>query len=137
MTRGNYEDFPALSRDRANREFYYESEAGGDKPLVPDLTDLTVSTLDLKNELLEQYNRARKLLHEASYNAEVPLNQKASVINSATSILAALTKSQAELHSVEEVKKLELALVTALKKFPELQEEFMKVYKAAGELYSV
>jgi hypothetical protein len=136
----NFEDFPTLSRKRPARY----AEVIADAPpepieeiVIPELAKLTLGDLNLKSELLTQYNSARQLLHDASYNPATPLNQKAQVINSATSILGQLTKSEAELHSVEEVKKVEAVLITTLKLFPELQEEFLKQYALASEAYSV
>lgn len=130
MAKYNYEDFPSLSRQKS-------SEPEVPPVIVPELEELTLSGLDLKHELLTQYNRARQLLHQASYDSGIPLNQKATVINSATTILAALVKSEAELHSVAEVKKIEAVLIETLRLFPEVQEMFMKLYKEAGEVYSV
>lgn len=127
----NYEDFPSLSRER---------DARGDDNLalpIPDLEELTLEGLNLKAELLTQYNRTRQMLHDASYRSDIPLNQKAQVINSASSILSQLTKSEAELHSVEEVKKIEAVLITTLKEFPELQEAFLKRYSELSEVYNV
>ena len=113
----NLEDFPNLKRETSADEVY-----------IPDFIPLTSTSLNLEVELLEQYNRARKLLHEANYNQEVPLSQKAAALNSATSIIAALIRSQAELYSLERIKKIESVLIETLKKFPEMQEEFMTLY---------
>jgi len=113
----NLEDFPIL-RDKSDASEQY----------IPDFVPLTAITLNLEVELLEQYNRARKLLHDANYDEEVPLSQKAAALNSATSIIGALIKSQAELYSLERIKKIESVLIATLKKFPELQEEFIEAY---------
>lgn len=127
----NFEDFPSLSRER---------EARGEDtldPVIPELEELTLKGLNLKVELLTQYNRTRQMLHTASYDDKIPLNQKAQVINAASSILSQLTRSEAELHSVEEVKKIEAVLITTLKEFPELQEAFLKRYAELSEVYDV
>lgn len=113
----NAEDFPALREKPDANEQY-----------IPDFIPLTAITLNLEVELLEQYNRARKLLHDANYDEEIPLSQKAAALNSATSIIGALIKSQAELYSLERIKKIENVLIQTLKRFPEMQEEFMNVY---------
>lgn len=126
----NYEDFPSLSRERESREDTLDLG-------IPELEALTLEGLNLKVELLTQYNRTRQMLHDASYRSDIPLNQKAQVINSASSILSQLTKSEAELHSVEEVKKIEAVLITTLKEFPELQEAFLKRYAELSEVYDV
>lgn len=111
----NAEDFPSL---KSKAEEVY----------IPDFVPLTSTSLNLEDELLEQYNRARKLLHDANYDEEIPLSQKAAALNSATSIIGALIKSQAELYSLERIKKIESVLIATLKKFPDLQEEFMEAY---------
>jgi hypothetical protein len=131
----NYEDFPSLNRQREAKEV--KDDGLDDLIEIPELAELTLEGLNLKSELLTQYNRTRQMLHAASYNSEIPLNQKAQVINTATSILGQLTKSEAELHSVEEVKKIEAVLITTLKLFPDIQEEFLKQYALASEAYSV
>lgn len=113
----NSEDFPALREKSEVNEQY-----------IPDFIPLTAITLNLEVELLEQYNRARKLLHDANYDEEIPLSQKAAALNSATSIIGALIKSQAELYSLERIKKIESVLIQTLKRFPDMQEEFMQVY---------
>lgn len=128
----NFEDFPSLRRSRKAQTEGEKLESG-----VPGLAELTLEGLNLKAELLTQYNRTRQMLHEASYDSTIPLNQKAQVINAATSILGQLTKSEAELHSVEEVKKIEAVLIDTLKLFPELQEGFLLRYKEMSEAYDV
>jgi hypothetical protein len=113
----NMEDFPVL-KGKADENDTYK----------PDFVPLTATGLNLETELLEQYNRARRVLHDAEYDSDVPLSQKAAALNSATTIIGALIKSQAELYSLERVKKIENALITTLKKYPELQESFMQEY---------
>ena len=116
----NAEDFPTLS------------ESGGidlEEQYIPEFVPLTSATLNLEFELLEQYNRARKLLHDAQCDTTISLNQKAAALNSATTIIGALTKSQAELYSLERIKKIEAVLIETLKLFPEMQTEFMTKYE--------
>lgn len=120
--RFNVEDFPTLA------------ETGGpatEERYVPEFIPLTSDNLNLEHELLEQYNRARKILHEASYDDSIAVNQKAAALNSATSIISALTRTQAELYSLERIKKIETVLIEVLKKFPELQQEFLARYEEA------
>lgn len=120
----NFEDFPSL--DGADKR---------QKPVAPKVvvpyTPLTAMNLNLETELLEQYNRARRLLHDAEYDSDVPLNQKAQALNSATAIIGALIKSQADLYSLERIKKIETVLLDTLRAFPELQEMFMRQYTEA------
>lgn len=119
---GMFDDFPSIDRPPTKAPDY-------DTPYVPEFVPLTAITLNLEDELLEQYNRARRLLHAAQYDDSIPLNQKATAINSATTILGALIKSQAELYSLERVKLIEAVLVATLKKFPDLQAEFLPAYE--------
>lgn len=88
--------------------------------------------INLRNELAEQYSKAKSLFANIEYDDEVPANQKAQVLNSLVSILAQITKSEAEVHSLNEVKKLEDALITALKQMPEdFQAIFYDAYTKA------
>lgn len=119
----NKEDFPSLATDGP--------EVGFEEPWIPPYVPLTATTLNLQEQLLAQYNRASELLHEASYNKMVPLNQKATTINTANALLGALTKMQAELYSLERVKAIEGCLIGVLKRFPDIQEAFLVEYETA------
>ena len=71
-------------------------------------------------------------MFDAQYGTiPIPVNQRAQAVNTATTVLAALTKSQAELYSLERVKKIENCLLETLKAYPELQESFLISYEAA------
>lgn len=122
-TKFNREDFPSLG----------DSHAPRDVPdvYVPPYVDLTSASLNLEEQLLAQYNRAGRLLHEASYDKDTPLSQKAAALNSATTILGALTRMQAELYSLERIKAIESCLIEVLKEFPDVQAEFLKRYEEA------
>lgn len=87
--------------------------------------------LNLGDELLKQYARAKLMLQEAE---EEPLNYRTQTLNAITSIIGQIVKLQSDLHTLEEVKKIEVALSTALKKFPDLQQEFLGEYKGALNL---
>ena len=113
----NVEDFPSLSA----------AASGVSKP---DYVPVTSVTISLEEELLHQYNDARRLLHDASYDSTIPLNQKAQIINSATSILASLTKIRTDLYTAERLMKIEQLLVDALKAYPDLQREFLDAYQS-------
>jgi hypothetical protein len=43
-------------------------------------------------------------------------------------------KLQSDLHTLEEIKRVEMALSHSLKQFPELQQEFFDTYKGALKL---
>ena len=99
-------------------------------PPVRTITQL--KDLNLEDALLEQYYNAQELLSEVLTDADVPPNQKAQCINSITSILGSITRSQEALYNAERVKKLEIALTTALKTLPkETQDQFFTLYEAA------
>jgi len=116
----DFQDFPSLGASK---------KPDPEEVYVPDYVPVALDTLNLESEFLVQYNSARKLLHDASYDPEISLNQKASLINSITSIINALVKGQQELYSIERVKKIEGCLLRTLKEFPELQSSFMEKYK--------
>ena len=120
-------DFPSLDKPPnkgSDFDLPYKAPA-------PDFIPLLAASLNLETELLSQYNEARRLIHIATYDDEVPVNQKAQAVNTATTVLAALIKSQADLYSLERVKKIEATLLDVLKEFPDMQEPFMKAYEIA------
>jgi len=89
-----------------------------------------LSDLNIEDELLQQFNRAKRLLTDAEYDESVPLNQKAQTLNSATTILQQITKMQSDLYDSERVKMIEQILLATLRKFPEMQADFLRTYKA-------
>lgn len=89
--------------------------------------------LDLNQELLKQYEKAQTMLRDAELE-EAPLNYRVQALNAISSIINQIVKMQTDLHTLEEIKKIETALSTALKKFPELQQEFLDEYKGALDL---
>jgi hypothetical protein len=123
MAKFNIEDFPSLAGEATPK----------DVPdiYVPPYVELTSKSLNLQDQLLLQYNTASRLLHEAAYDRDTPLSQKASALNSATSILGALTKMQAELYSLERIKAIEGCLISVLKEFPDVQAAFLARYEEA------
>ena len=90
----------------------------------------SLENLDVAAELALAYQQAKRLAEAAEFDEATPLNQKAQIVNSLNSILASITKSRAEIYSAEQNRVLETALLTTLKRFPELQKEFMAAYKA-------
>lgn len=123
-----FPDFPSLS----NMSKKAEAE---DLPVrvIPPYVPIVAADLNLESELLAQYNSARSLIHTATYDEDAPLNQKAQAINTATTVLGALIRSQAELYSLERIKKIEAVLLEVLKSFPDMQTVFMEQYEAALE----
>lgn len=120
----SHPDFPSLSSDNSGKGL-------PDDVYVPPYVPVAKENLDLNKELLDQYNAARKLLHTTEYDLAVPANQKAQVINSLSAIISTLIKQQQELYNLEQLKKMETALLFTLKKYPEMQKQFLEDYEKA------
>lgn len=86
----------------------------------------TLKDLDIEKELLKQYHKAQELLE---YSDDEPLNQRAQTLNSITSILQAIIKSQQELYNVERLKTLENVLISVLQKYPDIKKDFLDEYE--------
>ncbi len=89
--------------------------------------------LDLHQELLKQYAKAKQMLQDAESSDE-PLNYRVQALNAISSIISQLVKLQADLYQMEEIKKVEGALAQTLKKFPDIQQDFLDNYKGALSL---
>ena len=111
-----FTDFPTLANDKTEE-------------YVAAYVPVTEETLNLGSEFLVQYNAAKKLFHDTSYDERVPTAQKAQLLNTITSIISALVKGQELLYSIEEVKAIERALVGTLRLFPAVEAEFMAQYE--------
>lgn len=114
-----FQDFPSLG-DEPKKEEYQ-----------PAFVPVTADSLNLGSEFLNNLNSAKKLFHAVTYDEEIPVAQKAQLLNAVTSIINALVKGQAELYSMEEVKIIERALVSTLRKFPTVEVDFMAEYEGA------
>lgn len=91
----------------------------------------SLDELDLSQELLQAYNKAKLLLSDAEYDESIPLNQKVQAVNSIAAILQTIAKTQETLHNTQTVTKIEAVLINTLKNFPEIREEFLAAYEAA------
>jgi hypothetical protein len=93
----------------------------------------TLAELDLDHELLEQYKNAKTLLDDIKDDDAIPPNQKAQMLNSISSILGNIIKSQSELHNVERLKLIESTLIETLQKpeFEQLKQDFLQAYEKA------
>jgi hypothetical protein len=96
-----------------------------DQPSISQRT--TPTSLNLDEELIQQLDTAKRLLKEAEY-APVPLNQKAQTINSIAAIIGQLIKQQESLRNIATLTKIENALISTLRKFPDVQDEFLRTY---------
>lgn len=84
-----------------------------------------LADLNLTEELYAQYVKAKQMLADSSSE---PLNQRAQTMNSIVSILTQIAKIRTDLYDAERLKKLEAALLTTLKEFPELSDRFLELY---------
>lgn len=98
---------------------------------VPEYVPVTAEQLNLEGEILQQYNAAKKLYHDSSYDLSIPLNQKAQVLNAISAIIGALVKSKQDLYNMDRIKRIESILLSVLKRHPELQKDFMADYARA------
>jgi len=91
----------------------------------------SLDELNLSQELLEAYNKAKLLLSEAEYDESIPLNQKVQAVNSIAAILQTIAKTQETLHNTQTITKIEAVLINTLKTYPELREAFLEEYERA------
>lgn len=75
----------------------------------------SLKSLDLDAELYNAYAKAKNYLAIVQSDDSVPPNQVAQVFNTISAILKEIVKMQTELHNAERVKKLEAAMIEALK----------------------
>ena len=85
----------------------------------------TLSELDTPSEPMLQYQRAETLAQDVLTDPDIAANQKAQVLAAVTAVLTQIIKLQTDLHNSEEFKRIEMTLADTLKRFPELQEDFM------------
>jgi hypothetical protein len=87
-----------------------------------------LAEFNVEEEVLANYAAAKNFL--AAIPEGTPANQISQVINTINTILTNLTKLQIEIYSSERLKRLEAALVQAMKKAPkEAQDEFFDQYE--------
>lgn len=115
-----FADFPSLGGLPNEEETY-----------IPAYVPVTAEQLNLEGEILQQYNAAKKLYHDSSFDLGIPLNQKAQVLNAISAIISALVKSKQDLYNMDRIKRIESILLSTLKRHPELQKDFMVDYKKA------
>ena len=90
----------------------------------------SLKNLDLDAELYNAYAKAKNYLADVQSDDQVPTNQVAQVFNTISAILKEIVKMQTELHNAERVKKLEAAMIQAIKLAPlESQQAFLEQYE--------
>ena len=91
----------------------------------------SLKSLDLDAELYNAYAKAKNYLADVQSDDQVPPNQVSQVFNTISAILKEIVKMQTELHNAEKVKKLEAAMIQAIKLAPlESQQAFLVQYEA-------
>ena len=91
----------------------------------------SLKSLDLDAELYNAYAKAKNYLADVQSDDQVPANQVSQVFNTISAILKEIVKMQTELHNAEKVKKLEAAMIQAIKLAPlESQQAFLVQYEA-------
>lgn len=92
----------------------------------------SLKSLNLDSELYSTYASAKNFLADLQVgeNKNIPANQLAQVYNTVTSILKEITKMQTELYNAERLKKLEHAMISAIKLAPkDVQNKFFAEYE--------
>jgi hypothetical protein len=117
-------------------DFLLKSESPPDTSKDPLIlanvvTATTLSELNLEDELLTQYKTARSLLELVKSDNQTPLNQKAQVMNTITTLLSNILRMQENLHNVERMKIIENVLIDTLKEHPKLRDKFLPAYEKA------
>lgn len=94
------------------------------------LPDNSVKSMDLGDELVQQYHKTKNLMDETMANEECAPNQKAQVCNSVVTILAQLVKLQEDLKLQKTMSLMESVLIDSIKLLPqEAKDEFFVEYE--------
>ena len=94
------------------------------------LPALTLSEVNLEEELLLQFQTLRVLQTEVLNDETIPLNQRAQVANAVGNTLDRLIGAQSEVYDQERFKSIENVLIRHLRKLPEaFAEDFLKDYE--------
>lgn len=94
------------------------------------LPPMTLSSLDLEDELVRQYYKVKSLQDRVLTDTDIPPNQAAQVSNSVAATLQRLVEMQTKHHTSERYKTLEGLMIRSLKRMPiEVAEEFLKEYE--------
>jgi hydroxypyruvate isomerase len=92
------------------------------------LPPVDLATLDLNQELADNLTAARQLRLDITHD-DTPVNQKAQVMNTITTILTNLVKLQTDLYNSQRQKELEGVLIQTMQQMPEeVQEIFFNLY---------
>ena len=94
----------------------------------------TLSSLNLEDELVNQYNLVKLLQSQVLNDDSIPLNQRSQLAGQVASTLQQLVKMQSEFHTAERFKKLEGFMVKAIRAMPvEAASKFLDDYEELGK----
>jgi cell division FtsZ-interacting protein ZapD len=96
------------------------------------LPHASLHDLDLGQELVFQYVAVKDLIKDMDTDA--PLNQQAQAFNTLTTVIKTLQEAQRAHFTVARQQALERTLFAVLRKYPELQTEFMSALEEALSL---
>ncbi len=87
-----------------------------------------LTAIDVGEELATNYQKAVELRDLCLYDPEIPANQKAQVLNSVLSITKTLAEVRTALFDAERMRRIEIALVRVLQKYPDVKAEFLREF---------
>jgi hypothetical protein len=94
------------------------------------LPPMKLSSINLEQELMIQYQTAKALQTQTLAQPMTEANKKAQVVNTTASTLQALIKMQADFHTAERFKKIEVLLIECLRAMPEeMTTKFFERYE--------
>ncbi len=89
-----------------------------------------VKSLDLEDELMQQYDKTKELMDSCINDQDIAPNQKSQVANSVVSTLGHLVKLQEDLRLQQTLKLMESTLIDVIKTLPqEAKDEFFVEYE--------
>lgn len=90
----------------------------------------SLKNLNLDAELYNAYAKAKNYLADVQSDEGIPPNQLAQLMNTISAILKEIVKMQTDLYNAERVKRLEAAMIQAIKLAPpESQQTFLEEYE--------
>ena len=90
----------------------------------------SLKSLNLDAELYNAYAKAKNYLADVQSDEGIPPNQLAQLMNTISAILKEIVKMQTDLYNAERVKRLEAAMIQAIKLAPpESQQAFLEEYE--------
>lgn len=95
------------------------------------LPEDTVASIDLQEELVNQYRKSKKLYDDVLTDPDVQANQKAQLANSLVAILAQMKKMQDDLMRDRTMQAVEAVLIDSIKTLPqEVRDAFYEECEA-------